>query len=64
MWKMPDGWSGPGNGDQNKRATNVPDGLPYREGQSKTVTACSCTVVTTCVMKRQITVPVIGYIFR
>lgn len=32
VWKMPDGWSGPGNRDQNERAANVPDGLPYREG--------------------------------
>lgn len=61
---MPDGWSGPGNRDQNERAANVPDGLPYREGQSKTVTACSYTVVTMCEVKRQITVPVIGYICR
>ena len=52
MRKVPDGWSGPGHGDQNKRATNVSDGLPHWEGQSKTITACFCFVFTTAINHR------------
>lgn len=35
VWKVPDGWSGPGHWDQNKRAADVSVGLPHWEGQSK-----------------------------
>lgn len=47
VWKMSDGWSGPGHWDQNKRAANVSVCLPHREGQSETITApswrcCGC----------------------
>ncbi|XP_056250515.1 molybdenum cofactor sulfurase isoform X2 [Seriola aureovittata] len=32
VWKVPDGWSRPGNWEQNKRATDVPVSLPQWEG--------------------------------
>lgn len=39
LWKVPHGWSRPGNWRQNKGASIVSVNLPHREGQFTTTTA-------------------------
>lgn len=69
VWKVPDGWSRPGHGDQNKRAANVPVCLSQWEGQSKTAPRLNVCVWSgsgglAMYTKRTITLPVILWIFR